>query len=373
MRKLVIIILLIVIVVIFVSRVAVRVYTEGQQRQNILQTGRVVFLKAYLGYSKGRDYVRLYYEITTVSGELLRDGLADLYIKGPQNLQNLLRYVTIYKSRKMKGKTVYGLLKVGEYDIAELVSLTDQKPSEGLFIRGRIALPHSEGLYVLYGIETYSVGQEKKKEIEKSMFQSMRIPLEMEVAIGKDGTAVIKGYRWNPLGIDIVRDVNELSVDEDVDGSKKLKGVTVKLFNNSDKPIGIIDLPDGQSFTLEYDDSLAMFTEETQEYKWVDAEKERKKVEDSDVRILEPGKTYEFYIDFNLPRWFVIGRDGQPMSISEAMAYFRLVYRPPSKDECKDLQDANLIWHGHLESTSFDAGSYKKSLRTPITLKKNIE
>ncbi len=363
MRKLVVIILII-IVVIFVSQVALHVYTAGQ-RQDILQTGRTIFLKAHPGHSKDRDYARFHYEITTVRGELLRDGLADLYIKGPQNLQHLLKYTAIYNSRKMRGKTVYGLLKVGEYNIAELVSLTDQKPSEGLFIRGRIALPQSDGLYVLYGIETYSVEQEEKKEIEKSMFQSMRIPLEMEVAIGKDGTAVLKGYRWSPLGIDIVMDVNESSVDEDVGGSRKLKGVTVKLFNNSDKPIGIIDLPDGQSFTLEYDDSFAMFTKETQEYKWVGAGKEREKVEDSGVRILEPGKTYEFYIDFNLPRWFVIGRDGQPMSISEAMAYFRLVYRPPSKDECKDLQKADLIWYGHLESTSFDAGSYKKSLRPP--------
>jgi hypothetical protein len=192
------------------------------------------------------------------------------------------------------------------------------------------------------------------------------------VAIDEGGTAVIKGYRWSPLGIDIARDINESSVDGDI-GGRKLKGVTVKLFNNSDKPIGIIDLLNGQSFTLEYDDSFEMFTEEMQEYKWVGAGKERKKVEDSDVRILEPGKTYEFYIDFYLPRWFVTGRDGKPISISEAMGCFRLVYRPPSKDECKDLQKADIIWHGHLESTSFDAGSYKKSLRTPITLKKTIE
>ena len=374
MRKLVIIILII-IVVIFVSQVAFLVYTTGR-RQDILQTGRVVFLKAAPSYPKGQsrgDYVRLRYEISAVSDDLFRDGLADLCIEDSHNLQNLLQYAMIYKSRKMKGKTVYGLLNVGEYNIAELISLTDKKPSDGFFIRGRIAFPRFGGLNVRYGIETYSVEQEKEKEIEKAMSQSMRIPLEMEVVIGKDGTAVLKGYRWSPLGIDIVRDVNELSVEEDVGASKKLKGVTVKLFNNSDKPIGIIDLPDGQSFTLEPDESFAMFTEEEQDYKWVGAGKERKKVEDSDVHILEPGKTYEFYIDFYLPRWFVAGRDKQPMSISEAMACFRLVYRPPSKDECNDLQKADLVWHGSLAGTSFDAGSWRKSFRTPITLKKNIE
>ena len=355
MRKLI-------IIVAVLLQVAVLGFMAGQ-REHILRTGRIVFLKTApvdpRDIFRG-DYVRLRYDISAVRGDLLRDGLADLseddlrgsyYMSGRQD-----------EWRKIRGKPVYGMLSVGANDIADLVFLTDKKPSEGLFIRGRVEYPGFGNLNVRYGIEAYFVEQGKGKEIEKAMFQSMRIPLEMEVALGKDGTAVLKGYRWSPLGIaieedmtetSVAGDVNEASVKKSMGVGKKLKGIRVKLLNSSDKPIGIIDLPDGQSFTLEPQGMFAALEEK--EYKWVGAGKERKKVEDSDVRILEPGKTYELYIDVNQLQWFVARGDGQPKSIGETMAMgqFRLVYRPPSQDECKNLQSADLIWHGSLESPAF--------------------
>jgi hypothetical protein len=30
--------------------------------------------------------------------------------------------------------------------------------------------------------------------------------------------------------------------------------------------------------------------------------------------------------------------------------FFSLVYEPPSAEQCRDLKDANLIWHGRLSS-----------------------
>jgi uncharacterized membrane-anchored protein len=340
-------------------QVAVLAYMAGQ-REYILRTGRIVFLKTApvdpRDIFRG-DYVRLQYEISTVKGDLLRDGLVDL------SKNDLLGSRYIYERRdewrKIRGRPVYGLLSVGADDIADLVSLTDKKPADGLFIRGRIEYPGFGSLNVRYGIEAYFIEQGKGKEIEKAMFQSMRVPLEMEVALGKNGTAVLKGYRWSPLGISIERDVNGISVEKDAGSNKRLKGVTVKLLNNSNKPIGIIDLPDGQSFALEPQGMFGMFAEPKVEYKWVGAEKERKKVEDSDVRILEPGKVYELYIDVNQPQWFVARGDGQGKSISDVIGRFRLVYRPPSQDECKDLQKADLIWHGCLESPAFEGGSWR--------------
>lgn len=351
------------IIIAILLQVAVLAYMAGQ-REYILRTGRVVFLKTApvdpRDIFRG-DYVRLRYEISTVNQDLLRDGLVDLCKKDSQR--------SCYERgewRKMRGKPVYGLLNVGANDIADLVSLTDKKPVEGLFIRGRIEYLNFWGwssVNVRYGMEAYFLEQGKGKEIEKSMSQSMRIPLEMEVALGKDGTAVLKGYRWSSLGISIEKDMNEISVAKDVNKPivKKrkgvggtLKGIRVKLLNNSSKPIGIIDLPGGQSFTLEPQGMFGMFAAaEEKECKWVGADKQRKKVEDSDVRILEPGQTYELYIDVNQPQWFIARGDEQAKNISGIMGRFRLVYRPPSPDECKDLQKVDLIWHGSLESPVF--------------------
>jgi uncharacterized membrane-anchored protein len=357
------------IIVAILLQVAVLAYMAGQ-REYILRTGRIVFLKTApvdpRDIFRG-DYVRLRYEISTVSNRLLRDSLV-----GPAEKDSY--YERQDKWRKIRGKPVYGLLNVGANDIAEMVSLTDKKPSDGLFIRGRVEYPHwgGDGVDVRYGIEAYFLEQGKGKEIEKAMFQSMRIPLEMEVALGKDGTAVLKGYRWSPLGISIEKDTNEISVAKDVNEAivkkrkgvgETLRGIRVKLLNNSNKPIGIIDLPDGQSFTLEPQGMFGMFAAlEEKEYKWVGADKERKKVEDSDVRILEPGKTYELYIDVNQPQWFVARGDEQAKSVSDVMGRFRLVYKPPSKDECQGLQKADLIWHGRLESAPFEGRSWRKGL-----------
>ena len=344
-------------------QVAVLAYMAGQ-REYILQTGRIVFLKTApvdpRDVFRG-DYVRLWYEISRVNGDLLRDGLVDLCKKDLQGSYYV--YERQDEWRKIRSKPVYGLLSVGADDIAELISLTNKKPSDGLFIRGRIEYPGFGSLNVRYGIEAYFVEQGKGREIEQARFGEMRVPLEMEVAIGRNGTAVLKGYRWSPLGIGIVRDVEGISVKKDTGANKKLKGVRVKLFNKSDKPIGIIDLPDGQSFTLEPQGMFGMFAGDEKEYNWVGAKTERKKVEDSDVRILEPGKVYELYIDVNQPLWFVARGDEQAKSISEVIGRFRLVYRPPPQDQCRNLQKADLIWHGCLESAAFEGGSRRDLFR----------
>ncbi len=338
-----------IIISVILLQVAVLAYMAGE-REYILRTGRIVFLRTVpvdpRDIFRG-DYVSLRYEISRVKGDLLRDGLSNFCKKDKRG-----NYIySGNERRKMRGKPVYGLLNVGADDIAELIYLTDKKPSEGLFISGRIDYLGFGGLDVRYGIEAYFVEQGKGKEIEKAMLQSMRTPLEMEAAISSNGTAVLKGYRWSPLGI---------SIERDVDANKRLKGIRVKLLNNSNRPIGIIDLPDGQSFTLEPEGMFDVFFGDEKEYKWVGAEKERKKVEDSDVRILEAVGVYEFYIDINQPQWFVARENEQGKGINEVMCRFRLVYRPPSQDECKDLQKADLIWHGYLESAVFEGRSWRE-------------
>jgi uncharacterized membrane-anchored protein len=348
-----------IIISVILLQAAVLAYMAGE-REYILRTGRTVFLKTVpvdpRDIFRG-DYVSLRYEISRVNGDLLRDGLSNLCKKDNRGFY-------LYegdKRRKIRGKPVYGMLSVGADDTAELIYLTDKKPAEGLFISGRIEYFGFGGLNVRYGIEAYFVEQGKGKELETAFSEMTRVPLEMEAAVGRNGTAVLRGYRWGPLGISIERDVNGISVEKDTGTNKKLKGIRVKLFNKSNKPIGIIDLPDGQSFTLEPQGMFGMFAAvEEKEYKWIGADKERKKVEYSDVRILEPGKTYECYIDANQPQWFVARGDEQGKSISDVIGRFRLVYRPPSQEECQNLQKADLIWHGYLESAAFEGRSWRE-------------
>jgi hypothetical protein len=141
----------------------------------------------------------------------------------------------------------------------------------------------------------------------------------------------------------------------------RVVGAKVKLKNVSDAPLAIVDLPDGRSFSLEQDRRWTWANPPV--WLWVNENSPRKEVENSDVRVLQAGQEYEFAIDFNNPVWFVKKGNEPPHSISDPninMGWgnnnFRLVYRPPSKDECKHLDTADMVWHGYLRSSSFGGG-----------------
>lgn len=84
------------------------------------------------------------------------------------------------------GQVVYvGLEQRGKY--WEAVSVGTQKPS-GIFLRGRTGYSFREKMVsVRYGIESYFVPHGRGRAIEQT-----RDPVAVEVAVGRDGTAVIR-------------------------------------------------------------------------------------------------------------------------------------------------------------------------------------
>ena len=321
----------------------VLVWMAGE-RELVYRTGRTVYLRTMpvdpQDHFRG-DYVHLNYEISNIGKHYWQGGLKD-------------RKKDDYTSRR-KGADVriYTTLKVGENNIGEFQYVTDQKPGKDFFIRGRLQNTWGSSLQALYGIEAYFVQQDKGKELENGMNrEGVNIPMEMEVAISENGIAVLKGYRWSQIGMGI-----SLNTQTNESRAIVLKSVDIKLVNASQSDIAIVDLPDGSSFTLEPDFRWGWSQDE---WRWVGA-RPRPAVTDAHVFVLKPGGIHKVHFDFSYPAWFVVKDGEQPKSLSDMgnqswMARFRLVYRPPSREECASLTNASLVWHGSLASRAFSGG-----------------
>jgi hypothetical protein len=214
-----------------------------------------------------------------------------------------------------------------------------------LFIRGRLDNGFGGAIRVRYGIEAYFVEQGRGRQLEQARSrEGIQIPLEMEIALGCNGVAVLKNHRWSPLGIGV-----ELERGE----GRVARGVKLRLLNASDKPLAIVDLPGNCSLSLEPDLSMWWWTND---WLWVNDGVPRETVENNDVHVLKPGEIYEFNIAFNDPAWFVAEKNQPPQplnAIERGSPRFRLVYRPPSKEECTHLDKAEIIWHGYMPSRAF--------------------
>jgi hypothetical protein len=166
----------------------------------------------------------------------------------------------------------------------------------------------------------------------------------MEVALGSNGIAVLKGYRGGPVAI-------KLENIEQKEGV--MQSCRLVLTNVSNKSVAIVDLSDYGSLKLEIQSWFS-----SERLRWANKDAPVKNVEDKDVHILEPNQSYEFNVNFSDSYWSVIDTEkgSKPISINDPkdsgriMSFFSLVYEPPSQEQCKGLKDADLIWHGKLSS-----------------------
>ena len=307
------------------------------EREHILANGRVVHLQTApidpRDLLRG-DYVRLNYEISRIAADRIEGAGEEMLLK--------------------KGDPVYVVLKEGPNGLYDLGHARLQKPKAGVFLKGRTLYPHhpqqtGQPLWMAYGIEAYFVEQGAGIEIEKRRGDraGVQVPLEMEVAVSHDGTAVIKGYRWSPLGIGLQM-VRSPGNNLPVGGIPGSAAVRLTLTNASDKPLAIVDRPSDCSFFLE---PVAWARR-----RWVPANSPCRSAPpaDSEVVVLSPGGEKSIDIDFADDRWQVKA-DGKAIQIGalEWSEQFRLVYRPPAAEACRHLQQRDLIWHGHLASRAF--------------------
>ncbi|HPS56190.1 MAG TPA: GDYXXLXY domain-containing protein [Sedimentisphaerales bacterium] len=167
------------------------------ERECVLRTGKIVYLRTVpvdpRDYFRG-DYVRLRYKISHINFDKLRDGLKNLN-----------------QDRDEKDKKVYVVLEVDDQNVANVVYASDVKPEKGeLFIRGRLDYKGDGGIDVRYGIESYFVEQNQGKELEIREVNSNGSTLEMATALGNNGIAVIKDYRW----INISTEVEDFDLEQ---------------------------------------------------------------------------------------------------------------------------------------------------------------
>ncbi len=322
------------IIAAIIFQAAVLVFMAGE-REYIVRTGETIFLRTApidpRDIFRG-DYVRLRYDISRI---YVDDFLGD-----------------IDKLRKSYGVKIYTALSLDSNRVGYFKFATDKKPGKEIFIRGRTRgkwklSKYAKTINVKYGIEAYFVKQGTGLDMEKIRRgeDGIQVPLEMEIALGKNGTGIIKGHRWCRLGIglEVLRQPRQ--------GETKSVKIRMILKNVSDKPVGILNLPGFTSFRLE---PVKFFSK-----KWVlaNAPDARFMPQEKDVIILRPKEKAFFDFDFSDKRWWVIEKkDDSPKEIGRLgwAERFRIVYAPPSEKACAGLKSKNLIWHGTLKSRSFN-------------------
>lgn len=301
------------------------------EREWVMKKGEVIYFRTRPVDPRDPfrgDYVRLDYEVNHIHTNYVAMGL----LSGDVQLE--------------RGRKVYAELKRDEDGLGIVKKLTGDKPPEGLFVKGRTDYVYSGSPFVAvkYGIEAYFVQQGEGKKIEAGRVRGeVRVPLDMEVAVGRGGMAVLKNYRWCPLGIG-------LKVENTT--NRQVRAVTVTLVNVSSNVLAVIDPSTSGWLRLESDSRQNWGPNE---WMWTGKDLPVVTPVDGDVILLNPGEEKSVHIDLTQPSWFVRKANESPRSIGELrdFAGFRFVYQAPDRLACAKLRNAGVIWHGTLSSQAF--------------------
>lgn len=321
----------ILLVLAIIAQVSVLFYMSGK-REFIHQNGTEVYLRSapidprdpFRG-----DFVRLCYDVSSVHSS---------DYKGVEQIESF-----------KDGDIVYAVLAKQSEDVFGFDYLTDEEVEGAVYIKGRV---HSEWRFacgvnissttkVKYGIEQYFVQQGKGIEMEERLGErtGMQVPMELQLGIGGDGTAVIKGHRWSKLGVqlEIIRAVTDREAGPDF-LSPKVK-FTIK--NVSENPVVIANPGDNCAFSLSFLNG-EVYSEKA------DVGCAEKVPADVPLIHLNPQEQYSTEMDLSLPRWFIEseGKRVETGSIVAGWQPYRLIYRAPQIEG---------VWQGQLSSPSFDA------------------
>ena len=355
------------IILAVVLQVLVLGYMAGE-REWVVRFGRPVLLRTapidpndpMRGY-----YARFNYDISSVPSSLWRDKL-------PGKLAN-----NANDYRAGRDLRVYAALELDDSGVAELVSLSDRPPVNGLYLKGRINSVGGQRASVRYGIEALFMQQGESQKLEDARrTERPGAPIDAEIAVSSSGLAVLKGYHWEPLGISATFERAAIAPPGTAPtpavpayGTPRARPQTlpqrqfivtakVELKNYGPEDVAIVDLPDGGSFRL-----LPDARGQEIRYHWTGENQSSVKPEAAHVIILKPGQSHVTTIDLTQPRWFVTDAKAKadkqkPMPLREITeawsASFRLEYAPPDKAAAAALPHADLIGHGKLLSRAFN-------------------
>lgn len=242
-------------------------------------------------------------------------------------------------------------MHAGDDQVYELDYVSLTPPKEGLFIKGRYTRDWQfrcgtwspQNLSIKYGIEQYFVQQGKGKEMEERLGtrEGLQIPMEVKLAIGADGTAVIKGHRWSKIGMqfEVLREAPFRRDENEPVVSPQIK---LTFENVSDSLLHLYNPGNNCSFSLVLDN-------EERYVERADTGCAPEAFADTSLIPLSPGERYMVSMDFSDPRWH-IEHEGQRIESGAlnlvGWNQFRLVYH------ARPVKDA---WTGPLSSPRFNA------------------
>jgi uncharacterized membrane-anchored protein len=290
------------------------------------------------------DFVRLRYPLSTVN---------------PQQFRG-----SVEQHRTQKDYPVYAVLMAGADSIYTLDHLTDTKPEQGVFLKGFLAnhdwrwFVRGQNLAVRYGIEQYFVQQGAGMEMENMLGNrnELQRPLEMHIAIGTDGTAVIKGHRWSKLAgkLEILRS-NPLRFNNATNQMERQPGplspkIKFTVQNASDRPVTLVDPGQHCGFVLS---SVEWAVED---YSAADSSCDSIALSADALFTLQPQQTYQVEFDLSEARWHVQYQGkAQEIGAIPGTEMFRIVYRAPQAAALASLANTESIWLGELASQAFNA------------------
>jgi len=304
------------------------------ERELIVQTGQTLYLRTIPVDPRDPfrgDYVRLSYEISRLPRRLLA-GLP------PERVVP-------------RDTPIYTLLEADPEGHVRPTRVSLEAPAQGLFLRGWAATDWYAGaaqtsdLAIRYGIEKYFVEQGRGRLIEQRRDgrQTVRVPMEVRVAVSRTGTAVITGHRWGPLGIGLTVERQPRPAPGQPMPSAILR---LTLQNVSAAPLTLVVLPELCSFhlvsTADAPRDLSLSRPEC-----------AAQVPGPDALVtLASGADRAYRFDFNEPRWSV-SVDGTPTPIGELPwgQRFRLIYR--SSWVAVQRPAPPDLWQGELPSRAF--------------------
>lgn len=310
------------------------------EREWILRTGQIVYLRTApvdpRDLFRG-DFVRLRYEINSVRREDADASLAST------------------KQERGRHQVVYTRLRPAGEGLYEAAGTSAVRPADALYLRGRTEDSWRMGwrggghLLVKYGIEQLYVEQGSGRAIEKrrGTRDALQVPMEVEVAVGSSGKALIRGYRWSRLGmkLEMLRRPARRARDAAPPEGPLSPKLRITLANVSDAPLSVVDSGEHCAFHL-----VAV---EWTPLPYPPASQACNGAPPAGEAItLAPGETYSAEMDLSEPRWHVLAT-GKAVEIGAlpARAQFRIEYRAPAPAAADDRS----LWRGRMASQAFNA------------------